>query len=427
MNKFSILILFAATIFLLKSCSQKAQTKHTKVKNTEVENTVLTGVEVLQRDNFSLLQGKRVGLITNPTGVNRLLESTIDILHRAPQVNLVALYAPEHGVRGDYAAGAKFTDTKDEATGLPVFSLYGKKRKPRTDALTNIDVLVYDIQDIGVRSYTFISTMGLAMEVAAKHNIEFVVLDRPNPLGGNRIEGPLVRHGFTSFVSQYPIPYIYGLTPGELAFFLKEEKLISNAEACKLKVVSMQNWKRKMVFSDTKLPWVLTSPHIPRATSSFFYAATGILGELDPNAIGIGYTLPFELLAAPWLPADKVATQMNALQLEGVVFRPIYYRPYYMKNKGKTYAGVQIHITNFETVNLTAIQFYFLEVLHKLAPEKKLFAWNKNRHAMFDKVCGSDSVRLLFTKNFRYADLKAYWEQDQESFRERAKKYYLYE
>ena len=222
---------------------------------------IKTGIEVLKDQNFKCLEGKRVGLITNPTGVDNQMKSTIDILHEAPNVNLVALFGPEHGVRGDVHAGDHVTDIKDATTGLPVYSLYGKTRKATPEMLKDIDVLVYDIQDIGCRSFTYISTMGLAMEAAAENGKEFIVLDRPNPVGGLKIEGNLVEDDCISFVSQFKIPYLYGLTCGELALMLNGEKMM--AAQCNLHVVKMKGWKRKMDYVQTGLQWVPSSPHIP--------------------------------------------------------------------------------------------------------------------------------------------------------------------
>ncbi|MDR2683237.1 MAG: DUF1343 domain-containing protein, partial [Dysgonamonadaceae bacterium] len=202
---------------------------------------VKPGIEVLQETRFKALEGKRIGLITNPTGVDSRLKSTIDILFEAPNVNLVALYSPEHGIRGDATAGEEFGNENDARTGLPVFSLYGKNKKPQPEILQGIDVLVYDMQDIGCRSYTYISTMGLAMEAAAENNIEFVVLDRPNPLGGNRFEGqPNVEPHLVSMVSRFPVTYVHGFTVGELATFLNQEGLLTNQVKCKLTVIKMK-------------------------------------------------------------------------------------------------------------------------------------------------------------------------------------------
>ena len=220
-----------------------------------VYGKVKTGIEVLRERKFDLLKGKKVGLVTNATGVDSKLKSTIDILFDAPEVNLVALYGPEHGVRGNYSAGEYVDFYTDDFTQLPVYSLYGKTRKPNSEMLKDIDVLVFDIQDIGSRSYTYISTMGLVMEAAAENNKEVIILDRPNPLGGNRIEGNLVEDGYFSFVSQFAIPYVHGLTVGELAMLLNEEGLLSKSQKCKLQVVPMENWSRDLYFEQTGLPW----------------------------------------------------------------------------------------------------------------------------------------------------------------------------
>jgi uncharacterized protein YbbC (DUF1343 family) len=389
---------------------------------------VETGLETLVKSNFEILKGKRVGLITNPTGVDRNLRSTTDILFNAPGVNLVALYGPEHGVRGDFSAGEIVGTTIDPATKLPVYSLYGKTRKPTPDMLKDIDVLVYDIQDIGSRSYTYISTLGLAMEAAAENNIEFVVLDRPNPLGGIRMEGTLTRPGFISFVSQFPIPYIHGLTVGELAVYLNEEGLLKNKVKCRLSVIKMKGWKRSFYFRDTGLPWVPSSPHIPEISSTVFYPATGIIGELGVVSIGVGYTLPFQLMAADWINADSLAGNLNALKLSGVIFRPVHFKPYYSVLQGTDLHGVQIHIPDPATVeNLSLIQFYILQEAHKLWPGKNIFdLCEKSRLDMFDKVCGTDNVRLEFLKSFSVASITRLWSDGIHEFRIRAEKYFLY-
>ena len=374
--------------------------------------------------NFDLLQGKRVGLITNPTGVDGQLRSTIDILHE--HVNLTALFGPEHGVRGEYSAGDHVGDVVDPQTGIPVYSLYGKNRKPGKEALDKVDVLVYDIQDIGVRSYTYISTMGLVMEAAAESDKEVVILDRPNPLGGIRVEGPLAEEGFFSFVSQYPIPYVYGLTSGELALMLNGEGMLEGGLRCKLQVLSMDGWHREMTFDQTGLQWVPTSPHIPDYSNAFFYPATGIIGELDPNMIGIGYTLPFQVLVTENIDAAKLAKAMNALEIYGVQFRPIYFKPYYMPLKGKALQGVQIHLTDPARAELTSIQFWFLQEAHKLDPSFNPFAGKEQRYGMFDKVCGSDHLRISMMEDFSFSKLEEYWNRDAESFRARSLKYHLY-
>ncbi len=393
-----------------------AQAKKIKVK---------TGIEVLKEQNFKCLEGKRVGLITNPTGVDNNMKSTIDILYEAPNVNLVALYGPEHGVRGDVHAGDHVTDAKDSSTGLPVYSLYGKTRKATPDMLKDIDVLVYDIQDIGCRSYTYISTMGLAMETAAENGKEFIVLDRPNPVGGLKIEGNLVEDDCQSFVSQFKIPYIYGLTCGELAQLLNGEKMLDSQ--CNLHVVKMKGWKRKMDYTQTGLQWVPASPHIPHAHSALFYPVSGILGELGYMSIGVGYTIPFQMFAAPWINATEFAKALNNLNVPGIVFRPIYLKPFYSVGKGEQLQGVQIYIMNLQKAPLSEIQFLVMQEVAALYPEHSVLEHaNKGRFRMFDMVCGSKQIRERFSKRNRWEDIRDYWYKDVDSFRKLSKKYYLY-
>jgi len=388
---------------------------------------VETGLECLASSDFAILKGKRVGLVTNPTGVDRNLRSAVDILMKAPGVKLVALYGPEHGVRGEFTAGEYVTEEKDPATKLPVYSLYGKTRKPSPEMLKGIDVIVYDIQDIGSRSYTFISTLGLLMEAAAENNIQVVVLDRPNPLGGVRMEGCVTRDGFFSFVSQFAIPYLHGLTVGELALYLNGEKLLANGVQCNLTVIKMKGWNRKMYFDQTGLPWIPSSPHIPHNDSPLFYPATGIVGELYTVSIGVGYTLPFQLFAAEWINADSLAQNLNDLELPGVIFRPVHFKPYYSVLQGKMVHGVQIHFTDVQKAPLSLLQFYIMQETHRLWPDRNLFEMcDPSRIAMFDKVCGTDKVRTEFTKTFSVDAIYGLWTNDISAFRKKAEKYFLY-
>ncbi|MEE0974073.1 MAG: DUF1343 domain-containing protein [Paludibacteraceae bacterium] len=382
---------------------------------------VMTGIEVLRDANFELLKGKRVGLITNPTGVDRNLKSTVDILFEAPDVQLVALYGPEHGVRGDIPAGEKVENQVDAKTGLKVHSLYGKTRKPTPEMLQGIDVLVYDIQDIGCRSYTFISTMGLVMRAAKEQNKEVVILDRPNPLGGEKVEGSGVSQGYFSFVSQFDIPYIYGLTCGELANYLNQEI------GCKLTVVPMQGWKRSMRFEDTGLPWVPTSPQIPSTTAAILYPATGIIGEMGFLNIGVGYTLPFQVMTAPWVKSVELTEVLNAKQLPGVAFRPILYKPLFGDLQGQTVQGVQIFITDYDKARLSEIQFHVIEAMHQLYPSYVLFsAETEKRNNMFDKVCGTNFIRENFSKQYKTDDILSYWRNNEQAFKEKSASFYLY-
>ena len=388
---------------------------------------VVTGIEVLRDEHFAPLKGKRVGLITNPTGVDSRLLSTIDILASAPGVTLAALFGPEHGARGDHAAGDRVDSGTDRETGLPVYSLYGKTRKPTPEMLKGIDILVYDIQDIGCRSYTYISTMGLAMEAAAESNIPFLVLDRPDPLGGVRVEGNLAEKEFESFVSQYPVPYVYGLTCGELAQYLNGEGLLAGGVRCSLTVIPMKGWKRGMTFSETGLPWVPTSPHIPEEHSPAYYVSSGLMGELGVISEGVGYTVPFQVFAAVWIDGKALAGKLNDLHLPGVLFRPTSFTPFYGKFKDEELHGVQVHVAPGDGANLMSIQFLVMQAHNELYPEKNPFVLaDPARLKTFDRVAGSDSVRILFTKRMKYADVKPFLEKDINGFRKKATKYMLY-
>ena len=396
---------------------------------------VKTGLEVLVESNFAVLKGKKVGLVTNPTGVDRNLKSTVDILYAAEGVDLVALFGPEHGVRGDIQAGGYVAQSTDKKTGLPIYSLYGSTRKPTAAMLKGLDAVVYDIQDNGCRSYTFISTLGLVMQACAAQGIEVIVLDRPNPLGGRKVEGCFVEPGYFSFVSMYEIPYIYGLTVGELATMLNEEGMVRGQQGkdapqkCKLTVVPMEGWNRDMTFTDTGLPWVPTSPNIPHPQTAFCYPASGIVGELGGYLnIGVGYTLPFECFAATWITdADKFAAALNALGLPGVSFRPAYYQPFSGSSAGKNVGGVQIFFTDFAAARLTEIQFWVMQEVARMYPSHKpLNDTDASKYAMFDKVLGSNRIREAFRKNYRFEDIRDYWRKDEASFKTASARYYLY-
>lgn len=400
--------------------------------DASARQVVKPGIEVLQERGFEGLVGKKVGLVTNPSGVDRYLNSTVDILYDAPGVELVALYGPEHGVRGDVYAGDKVADTKDSSTGLPVYSLYGSTRKPTPQMLEGVDVIVYDIQDVGARSYTFISTLGLVMEACAAKGIEVMVLDRPNPLGGNKIEGCYVEQPFNSFVSQYRIPYIYGLTVGELAVMINEEGLNRGQNGkqepvkCKLTVVPMEGWERDMLYEDTGLPWVLPSPNIPFKETPMYYSAAGICGELSGFMdIGIGYTLPFQLFGATWLDPDKLKARLESYDLPGISFRTIWYKPIAGSRKGELVKGLQYFFTDYEKARVTETQFYVMQAVAELYPDKKAFEIIAG-YGLFDKVCGTDYVRKEFSKRYKVADIVDYWRKDEASFREMSQRYHIY-
>jgi len=415
-------------LVLASACQAQDITDASKaVQPDQTEKTQL-GIDVLYQSNFEILKGKRIGLITNPTGVNGNLKSTIDILFEAQTVNLVALFGPEHGARGEADAGKYVDFYIDDKTKLPVHSLYGKTRKPTKDMLEGIDVLVYDIQDIGTRSYTFISTLGLAMEAASENGIEFVVLDRPNPLGGLKIEGNIVEPAYYSFISQYPIPYVYGLTCGELAHLLVHENMVKTKPGFMPTVITMKGWERGMKFEDTGLAWVPTSPHIPHSYSAYFYPMTGVLGELrNAVSIGVGYTLPFQTVGAQWIDSRELADELGAMNISGMEFRPITYTPYYAFGKGETLHGVQIYITDFSKAELMATQFHVMFALKKLYPEKDIFDLaTKGQIGMFNKAVGSEALLKLLQQDAPISEVLHFLNKDVESFREKSKAYYLY-
>ena len=354
---------------------------------------VYTGIDMLERYGFEELRGKRVGLVTNPSGVDRNLRSTIDILFEAPEVNLVALYGPEHGVRGDAYGG------KDPKTGLPVYSLYGSTRKPTPDMLKGVDVMVYDIQDVGTRSYTFISTLGLVMRACAEQDIEVMVLDRPNPLGGLKVEGCLVEPDFFSFVSEFRIPYVYGLTVGELAGLINEEGLNCGVDGkekplkCRLSVIPMRGWERSMLYN----------------------------GYLN---IGVGYTIPFQTFAAPWIDADKLKERLDSYGIPGTAFRTIHYKPISGQNPQMQH-GVQFFYTDYEAATITLTQFYVMQAIQELYPARNPYKVLKKTR-MLDIVCGTDYVRREFGKRLKVEDIAPKWMQDTDAFKELSQHYYLY-
>ncbi len=386
---------------------------------------VRLGNEVLANDGFQQLRGKRIGLLTNPSGVNSRRQTTIDVLRAAKGVNLVALFAGEHGVYGDIPAGKEFKDFTDTRTGLPVYSCYGfgRTRAPTGKALQTIDALVYDLQDTGCRSYTYIATMGMAMESCATNGVEFIVLDRPNPLGGLRVEGPRLAAEFRelhSLVSRWDVPYVYGLTCGELAGMINGERWI--AKPAKLSVVRMNGWQRHMTWRDTGLPWTPTSPNIPRADSPLYYTAIGMLGEIGGIQIGTRFQLPFEVVTAPWLDAEKFSRELNGYRLPGVRFNP--YTTNYNQNLQQ---GVKLEFTDPARAPLLEISFVTLDAIKKQSGHDLFAEAIKAGRSfdMFDKVNGTTSTRKILQAAGPAAVVKG-WKPGEAEFRKQRQKYLLY-
>jgi uncharacterized protein YbbC (DUF1343 family) len=391
------------------------------------EGAIKLGIDVLEEKDFAGLEGKRVGLITNPTGIDSHGVSTVDVLRRAPGVKLVALFGPEHGVYGADWAGVYVPSSIDPHTGLPAYSLYGPTRKPTPEMLKGIDVLIYDIQDIGCRSYTFISTLGLAMEAAAEAGIPFYVLDRPNPLGGNRVEGMRPAPGFRNFECQWDIPYVYGMTPGELAYMIVgSHGWIKKKPA--LTIVPMVGWTRSMSWEDTGLIWIPTSPHIPTPETAFDYVATGFLGEAGGVNHGIGYTLPFQVVGHPSFSSFALADEFNDLGLPGVLFHPASWEPFYGAFKGKLCHGVEIFYTDRDKVDLCALAVQILyRVYHK--PEIKMFRADPTGESgpeAFDEIAGGDALRLALQQGQKPGEIVAAWQPGLSAFREERRPFLLY-
>jgi uncharacterized protein YbbC (DUF1343 family) len=385
------------------------------------------GIDVLEDNHFDQLKGMRVGLITNATGIDSSGTSTVDILRKAPGVQLVALFGPEHGVYGSDWAGAYVASSVDEHTGLPVYSLYGPTNKPTPEMLKGIDVLVYDIQDIGCRSYTFVSTLGLAMEAAGEAGIKFYVLDRPNPLNGNRVEGMMVDPQYRSFTCEWNIPYVYGLTPGELAYMIEKSNGWIKKKP-KLTIVPMVGWYRSMYWEDTGLIWVPTSPHIPTPETALNYVATGFLGEAGGVSNGIGYTLPFAVFGHPSLNAFAVSDQFNQLAIPGVLFRPVTFKPFYQVFKDQIVNGAQIYYTDRDKVNLTNLA---VQILYRMyhAPGTKMFRASTDGNsgpAAFDGIAGGDALRLALQGGKTPEEIVTSWQPGLAAFREARRPYLLY-
>jgi uncharacterized protein YbbC (DUF1343 family) len=377
--------------------------------------SVELGIDVLESQHFAPLAGKRVGLVTNQTGADSAGRKTRIILHDAKSVNLVALYSPEHGIDGTVAAGKYVATRKDPATGLTVYSLYGPTRKPTAEMLKGIDVLIYDMQDIGVRSYTYISTMVKCMEAADECGTEFLVLDRPNPLGGKRVEGPGIEEQWRSFVGQLPIPYVHGMTAGELARMAKAKGWAG--PKCKLNVIAMRGWNRSMLWPDTGLEWIQTSPNIPTVASAFGYAATSMIGSLDGCGLDIGIGVaPFQRLGHSQLKANEFAQQLSHHDLKGVTFTPY---------TSANFQGANIQLDPKAAANLAAINVYLLaEVYGSIRPT--LFNRYHDPDNIFWKIYGSQTIRAQLENGTSAERIIAGWQDVDAAFRLEREPYLLY-
>ncbi|TYR81260.1 DUF1343 domain-containing protein [Priestia megaterium] len=377
------------------------------------------GVEVLLEDQADLLKEKKVGLITNPTGVDQQLNSIVDLFHHHPDFELVSLYGPEHGVRGDAQAGQHVEFYIDEKTGLPVYSLYGPTKKPTPEMLKDVEVLVFDIQDVGTRFYTYIYTMAYAMEAAKENNIPFIVLDRPNPQGGEKVEGPVLEEGYSSFVGMYPIPIRHGMTVGELAQLFNKEFEI-NAD---LTVVKMKGWKRSMYYDDLPLEWVSPSPNMPTVDTAIVYPGASLFEGTNISE-GRGTTKPFETIGAPFINGTELAEKLNKLKLPGVTFRPSYFTPSFSKHSGKLSGGVQIHVTDRNAYRPVETGVVLVKAIHDMYPNE--FVFNVGNKPFFDLLIGNAWVREEVEKGTSVEAIQQRWQKDFQTFKVTRKAYLLY-
>ncbi|MGQ9801129.1 MAG: exo-beta-N-acetylmuramidase NamZ family protein [Candidatus Saccharicenans sp.] len=404
--------------------------------------TVKPGVEVFLEKHLDLVRGKRVGLITNPSGVDRKLRSTARLLKEHPEVNLVALYGPEHGIRGNAQAGEYVPFYFDDKLELPVFSLYGQSFKPDPGMLRNIDeymrtfdtqlagkvpekamvegidVLVFDIQDVGTRVYTYIATMAYAMEICASLGLDFIVLDRPNPVTGVIMEGRLLQYPeYSSFVGLYPIPQRHGMTVGELARLFNDRFLQTKA---RLTVIPMEGWRREMWFDQTGCPWVMPSPNMPTPDTAIVYPGQVYLEGTNVSE-GRGTTRPFELFGAPWIDGYQLTERLNKIGLPGVIFREAWFTPWFSKYRGELCGGCQLHVTDRQSFRPFLTALWIMATIKKMYPDR--FEFHPD---YFDKIMGSSGVRLSLESGRSPAEIVRELEAGLEEFARLRQTYLLY-
>jgi uncharacterized protein YbbC (DUF1343 family) len=433
----AISVLAVAIIILALACKNEKDV----VPPYEQKN-VVPGIEVFLKSRLDLVKGKRVGLITNPTGVASNLKSVIDLFYKNQEINLVTLYGPEHGVRGNAQAGEYVSFYIDDKYNIPVFSLYGQSRKPEAGMLRNIDeymrsfdtvsagkipetsmvesldVLIFDIQDVGTRIYTYIATMAYCMQASAENSVDFIVLDRPNPINGEDMEGPLLEYPeYSSFVGLYPIPVRHGMTVGELAEYFNDKFLEKKA---KLTVIPMQGWERQMWYDETSLPWVIPSPNIPNLDTATVYPGQVFL-EGTSISEGRGTTKPFELFGAPWINGYELTKKLNELNLPGIKFREAWFSPIFSKYKGELCGGAQVHVIDRKQYRPFESSLHIIKTVMKMYPSHFEF------HAeYFDKIMGTSKVREALEKGIDIKDIIKSYQQELDNFSELRKTYLLY-
>lgn len=384
------------------------------------------GLEVLFESNISLLDGARVGLIVNPASISSRFEHAADLFYQHRRINLTALFGPQHGIRGETQDNMiEWRSFRDHRTGVPAYSLYGETRKPSKEMLDDVDVLVFDIQDIGTRVYTFIYTMALAMEAARECGKRFIVLDRPNPINGLQIEGGILEPAFRSFVGMFPIPMRHGMTVGELALLFNREFGIG----CELEVIKMEGWRRRMWYEETGLPWVLPSPNIPTVDTAIVYPGS-VLIEGTNVSEGRGTTRPFEIIGAPFIDPHALIAELKEEQLSGVVFRSLHFQPAFQKFTGELCGGIQIHVIDRNSFKPVITGIAIISAIRRLHPD--LFAWKTPPYEYvvdkppFDVINGSARLREQIEAGASLAEIEDGWRTELNLFAERRCSHLLY-
>jgi len=403
---------FLPVLFLLSSSSIAAQTHAKLVKSRSRAGRVQTGLDVLEAEKFAPLRGKHIGLITNHTGLDYQERTTINVLAHAPGVQVVALFSPEHGIAGH--SDEKLPSSKDASTGLPIFSLYGDHLRPTDEMLQGIDAFVFDVQDAGVRFYTYTTTMAYCMEEAAKRNIAFYVLDRPNPLNGDIVEGPMLDPEKTSFVAYYPLPVRYALTIGELAQFLNTENHI-NAQ---LHVIPMKNWHRNYFFESTGLKWIPPSPNLRTLKGALLYPGLEILQNAGVS-VGRGTEAPFEEFGAPWINGEEVAALLNAKSLPGLHFVNQPFIPVSGLYAGQHCGGVGVRVTDRAALRSMRVGLEIAAALHKKYPDQ----FDVTKILL---LLGNDSTLQQLQSGTAPAEIIASWAKDLTTYDAIRRRYFLY-
>jgi uncharacterized protein YbbC (DUF1343 family) len=391
------------------------------------QSRVKIGAEILIEKHLDLIKGKKIGIVTNHTGILPDGRHIVDVLNEIEGVKIVALFGPEHGIRGEVPDGKSISHGVDTKTGIPVFSLYGEVKKPTEEMLKDIDVLIFDIQDVGARFYTYISTMSYCMEACAEMGKKFIVLDRPNPIRGVYVDGPILEPRFKSFVGLHPIPVAHGMTVGELAKMFNDEGWLENGVKADLTVVKMENYSRRMWFDQTGLPWVKPSPNMMTLKTAIVYTATCFIEGTNVSE-GRGTQHPFEWIGAPWIDGEKLAKELNYYKLPGVKFEPISFTPTDIekvtvdpKYEGEKCGGVYLNVYDREKFEPVKVGVYILYALKKLYPDK--FKW---RTAGQDRLWGTDKVRLMIDEGKKPDEIIKTWEDDVKKFLSIRQKYLLY-